>query len=471
MDKQMRQPETIGHLAAFTDKMAQAGLQPLVIEAFGNYYRRLVGGETGLIHDADIRPIAVPEIPRASELGRYTEAGRGALERTVHIVLNGGLGTSMGLLGPKSLLKVKQGRSFLEIILRQAELSPCRLALMNSFNTHTMTLSEVAKLKPSRPPLFFLQHKFPKIVQGELTPVSWPPNRELEWNPPGHGDVYAALFTSGMLQKLLDEGVRYAFICNSDNLGATIEEDLLGYFAAKCFPFMMEVAEKTPSDIKGGHLARHLNGRFILREAVQCPKAEIAAFQDIQRYRLFNTNNLWIHLEYLKDLIARDRIIDLPMIVNPKTADPRDAKSPPVYQIETAMGSGISLFEGAAAVNVPRSRFLPVKTCNDLLAVRSDCFVYAEREGLKLNPARVAAGRTAAIKIKLDSRYYGKFDQLEERFKEGEPSLVECDALSINGDVRFEKDVIIRGSVTLTHSGTGPAVVKAGTVIDRDLIL
>jgi UTP--glucose-1-phosphate uridylyltransferase len=467
----MRQPGMIPHLAEFAAKMAQAGLNPLVIDTFAHYYRRLVGGETGLIHDADIRPIPLDEIPKTANLGGYAAAGRHALSRAVRIVLNGGLGTSMGLLGPKSLLKVKQRLSFLEIILRQAELGQTRLAMMNSFNTHTATLSEVTKLKPSRPPLFFLQHKFPKILQGKLAPVSWPSNRELEWNPPGHGDVYAALFASGMLQKLLEEGVRYAFICNSDNLGAGVDESLLGYFAEKRFPFMMEVAEKTPSDIKGGHLARQQNGRLVLREAAQCPKEEIAAFQDIRRYRFFNTNNIWVNLEFLKDLILRHRFVDLPMIVNPKTVDPRDEKSPLVYQIETAMGSGVSLFEGAAAVNVPRARFLPVKTCSDLLAVRSDCFVYSEREGLTLNPARESAGRTEAIKIKLDSKYYGKFDLLEERFKEGEPSLVECDALTIHGDVRFEKGVVVRGAVTITNSSASPAVVKAGTVIDRDLVL
>jgi UTP--glucose-1-phosphate uridylyltransferase len=464
-------PEKIQHLAEFTAKMVQAGLNPPVIDTFAYYYRLLVGGETGLIHDAEILPIQPQEIPHASELSGYAEAGRRALGRTVRIVLNGGLGTSMGLLGPKSLLKVKQGLSFLEIILRQAELSRSRLALMNSYNTHAMTLAAVAKLNPSRPPLFFIQHKFPKILRGKLAPVSWPPNPELEWNPPGHGDVYAALFASGMLQQLLEEGVRYAFICNSDNLGACIEESLLGYFAEKDFPFMMEVAEKTPSDIKGGHLARHQNGRLVLREAAQCPKDEIVAFLDIRRYRFFNTNNIWVNLEYLKDLIVRQRIVELPMIVNPKTVDPRDDRSPAVYQIETAMGSAISLFEGAAAVNVPRSRFLPVKTCNDLLAVRSDCFVYSEREGLKLSPARAAIGKTEVIKVKLDPRCYGKFDLLEERFKEGVPSLAECDALSINGDVRFEKNVVIRGAVTITNPGPGPAVVKAGTIIDRDLVL
>ncbi len=471
MRQPMAQPRMIPHLAEFAAKMAQAGLRPLVIDTFAHYYRRLVGGESGLIHDADILPIQIKEIPKTSELEGYADNGRRALNQSVRIVLNGGLGTSMGLVGPKSLLNVKPGLSFLQIILRQAELASAHIALMNSFNTHTATLSEITKLNPARTPFCFLQHRFPKILQGELTPASWPRNRELEWNPPGHGDVYAALYASGMLQKLLDERVRFGFICNSDNLGAGIDETLLGYFAEKRLPFMMEVAEKTPSDIKGGHLARHRNGRLLLREAAQCPKEEIAAFQDIQRYRFFNTNNIWVNLEFLRDLIVKHRIIDLPMIVNPKTLDPRDEKSPPVYQIETAMGSGISLFEGAAAVNVPRARFLPVKTCNDLLAVRSDCFVYSEREGLKLNPAREAAGRTEAIKIKLDSKYYGKFDLLEERFKAGAPSLKDCDGLTIKGDVRFERDVAIRGTVSIINSTGQPAVIKAGTVIDQDLAL
>jgi len=471
MSQPMAQQRMIPHLAEFAAKMAQAGLKPLVIDTFAHYYRRLVGGESGLIHDADILPVQLRDVPKASELASCAEGGHRALSQAVRIVLNGGLGTSMGLVGPKSLLKVRPGLSFLQIILRQAELASVRIALMNSFNTHTATLSEITKLNPARPPLCFLQHKFPKILQGELAPASWPHHRDLEWNPPGHGDVYAALYASGMLQKLLDEGIRYGFICNSDNLGAGIDEALLGYFAEMRLPFMMEVAEKTPSDIKGGHLARHRNGRLILREAAQCPKEEIAAFQDIQRYRFFNTNNIWVNLEFLKGLIARERIIDLPMIVNPKTLDPRDESSPAVYQIETAMGSGISLFEGAAAVNVPRSRFLPVKTCNDLLAVRSDCFVYSEREGLKLNPARAATGRSEAIKIKLDSKYYGKFDLLEERFHAGVPSLKDCDALTVNGDVRFEQDVVIRGTVTIRNSGNRPAVIRAGTVVERDMML
>jgi UTP--glucose-1-phosphate uridylyltransferase len=273
-----------------------------------------------------------------------------------------------------------------------------------------------------------------------------------------------------MLKNLLDQGIFYAFISNSDNLGARLDESLLGYFAKHQFPFMMEVAEKTPADIKGGHVARHKNGRLILREAAQCPKNELDAFQDIRRYRYFNTNNIWINLKALKTLFDERKMINLPLILNSKTLDPRDETSPPVYQVESAMGAAISLFDGAAAVRVPRNRFFPVKTCSDLLAVRSDCFVYSEDQGLRINPAREAMKKTDVVKIKLDPKYYGKIDNLDERFAFGVPSLVDCDSLNIEGDVGFEKDVTIKGTVCIKNRQKSRAIIKAGTIIDQDLI-
>ena len=293
----------------------------------------------------------------------------------------------------------------------------------------------------------------------------------MEWNPPGHGDVYTSLYASGVLEELLKKDIEYALITNSDNLGARMDASLLGYFCEHAFPFMMEVAEKTPSDIKGGHLARHVKGRLILRESAQCPENELDTFQDIDVYRYFNTNNVWINLKALKRLFEEEKAIHLPLIVNPKTLDPRDKSSPPVFQIETAMGAAISLFEGATAVRVPRSRFSPVKTCNDLVAVRSDCFVCNADNNLQINPQRRAMHKPDTININLDPRYYGKIDDLEERFAQGVPSLVECESLFIEGDVRFEKNVIIKGAVSIKNSRTTQAVIKAGTVIDTDLIL
>ena len=451
--------------------MKAEGLPSIVRDTFAYYYSQLVTGETGLIFDRDIRPVAAEEIEALDNLTAYTGAGEKAYQHAIRIVLNGGLGTSMGLVGPKSLLKVKYGLSFLSLIMQQSQSNAVQLAFMNSFSTHNDTIAALRKLNPARFPLTFIQHKFPKIISADYRPATWPRNPKLEWNPPGHGDVYTALYASGLLDELLIKNIEYALITNSDNLGARMNACLLGYFCEHAFPFMMEVAEKTPSDIKGGHLARHSNGRLILRESAQCPQGEMATFQDIDLYRYFNTNNIWINLKALKRLFEDDKAIHLPLIVNPKTLDPRDKSSPPVLQIETAMGAAISLFEGATAVRVPRNRFFPVKTCNDLLAVRSDCFVFTEDKNLQINPRRQAKQIPEAINIKLDPRHYGKIDDLVARFNQGTPSLVECESLAIEGDVRFEKDVIIKGAVTIKNRGPSQAVIKAGTIIDQDLIL
>ena len=455
-------------LSAFVEKMAGAGLPNLVIDTFAHYYRKVVNGETGLIFDRDIQPVRPEEIAFHEKLDDFRAGGHRAMAKTVRIVLNGGLGTSMGLSGPKSLIAVKAGQSFLQIILRQSETGPVQLAFMNSFNTHEATLEALAAESAGNRALLFLQHKFPKILQGTLGPAEWPANRELEWNPPGHGDVYLALHESGLLERLMADGIRHAFICNCDNLGARVDPALLGYFATNGFSFMMEVAEKTPADLKGGHLARHGDGRLILREAAQCPEDEIDAFQDIERYRYFNTNNIWVRLDRIHDLVRRHNIIDLPMILNPKTLDPRDSASPPVFQLESAMGAAISMFDDTGAVCVPRSRFFPVKTTNDLLAVRSDAFEYTADHSLQ---SRRRHPGVPALKISLDPAHYKKIEQLEERFPAGPPSLKDCAALSVEGDVLFEKGVSVRGSVSVRNTGKSQAVVPAGTLIDTDLTL
>jgi UTP--glucose-1-phosphate uridylyltransferase len=466
----MTRPEAKDHLPAFIKKMQDEGLPPLVIDTFSFYYKQILTGETGLVYDRQIQPVKLHEIEHFKNLKNYTDAGQRACDHGVRIVLNGGLGTTMGLTGPKSLIEAKNGKSFLEIILKQAESSGVRLALMNSFNTHEETLRALSRIKPLQMPLQFIQHKFPRIWQQNLAPVTWSPNPQLEWSPPGHGDVFTALITSGTLEKLLAEGIQYAFIHNLDNLGARMDTSLLGYFAENGFTFMMEVAEKTPADIKGGHLARHQNGRLILREAAQCPKDELTAFQDINRYHFFNTNNIWVNLESLKALFEKEQTIRLPMILNPKPVNPRDENSTPVYQIETAMGAAISLFEDTMAVNVPRSRFFPVKSCNDLMALRSDCYVLKDGENLQITPQKTSANRPDAVKINLDPKFYGRIDLLEEHFKQGLPSLLECESLSIEGDVYFEDNIIIKGRVSIQNRFKSPAVIKGGTVIDQDLI-
>ena len=454
------------HLLSFMSKMESAGLHPFVIDTFAYYYKKIVSGETGLISDRDIRPIPSNEVQDATHLEKYSEAGRNALKNVVMIKLNGGLGTSMGLTRAKSLLEVKNGKTFLEIILKQTEKRHVKLALMNSFSTHDDTLDTLSKIQPSDRPLLFLQNKFPKVLQENFAPANWPKNPELEWNPPGHGDIYAAMYASGVLKSLLDTGITYAFISNSDNLGATLDESLLGFFSENRFPFMMEVAPRTPSDIKGGHVAKLQDGRLTLRESAQCPKNELSAFRDIKRYRFFNTNNIWINLEALYRLLEKQGIIRLPLIRNPKTLEPRDDKSPKVYQIETAMGAAISLFKGATLIQVPLSRFLPVKKCNELLSIRSDRFIFSKENNLVFNPKVCSK----IIEIDLDPRYFGKIDLFDERFIHGIPSLMDCESLTIRGDVRFEGNVTIKGRVIITNELESQAVVKEGSVLDKDVI-
>jgi UTP--glucose-1-phosphate uridylyltransferase len=454
------------YLPSFILKMERANLHPVVIDTFSHYYKNIISGATGLISDKDIRPVTSDNIEDADRIQKYAEAGRNASSNVVMIKLNGGLGTSMGLTRAKSLLKVKNEKTFLEIILKQAEKRHVNLALMNSFNTHEDTLDALSKIKPPDTPLLFLQNKFPKILQKNFAPANWPENPDLEWNPPGHGDIYSAVYASGILNRLLDKGIVYAFISNSDNLGATLDESLLGYFVEKGFPFMMEVAPRTPSDVKGGHIARHKDGRLILRESAQCPENELSAFRDIKRYGFFNTNNIWINLKVLHKLIQKSGAVKLPIIRNPKTLDPRDENSPKVFQIETAMGAAISLFEGAAVIKVPASRFLPVKKCNDLLSIRSDRFIFSTENNLIANPNT----GTKTIQVDLDPEYYGKIDLLDERFSRGIPSLTNCESLTIKGDVRFESNVAIRGKIVITNKGKTQGVIKKGTVVEKDLI-
>ena len=459
----------------FAEKMKKNGLSPVVIDTFRHYYSLLVRGETGLITRADIDPVQEGQVADAEKLSGLTEAGRSALRKLVVIKLNGGLGTSMGLSRTKLLLEVKDGLTFLDIIARQILTHRRKrgvnlpIVLMNSFNTEANTQEALSSYRDlaTEIPLTFLQHKFPKVFQDGFAPAIWPSDPEMEWNPPGHGDIYTALVTSGMLQKLLGAGILYAFISNSDNLGAVVDETILGYFAQNNFPFMMEVADRTEADSKGGHLARLKNGRLTLREIAQCPENETEEFQDINVYRYFNTNTIWVNLLALKaSLETHHNVIHLPMIRNPKTVDPKDDSTPHVYQLETAMGSAISIFDGATAIRVPRTRFTPVKKCQDLLALWSDCYVLIEDYYVIQNPGR----RLDTLVIRLDSTYYKKIDQFKARFPHGAPSLLDCVSLEVYGDVVFGKGVIVKGKVVIANRSDSQVSIAAGRVIEKDLV-
>lgn len=457
----------------FSDKMAAAGMDSAAINAFRHNYEALCRMESGLIPETTIAP--AEEIPSVDNLPKIPGVSPALLAQAVVIKLNGGLGTGMGLQGPKSLLTVGRGLNFLDLIVRQLlELrrrsgTSVRLLLMNSFSTSRETMSYLAKYRSEglaeTSDVELMQNRVPKIDAQTLGPVSWPADPELEWCPPGHGDLYPALAGSGWLDRLLAEGVRYAFVSNSDNLGAVLDPVILAHFAASDAPFLMEVTRRTPSDSKGGHLAaRKSDGRLLLREVAQCPAEDLAAFQDIGRHRYFNTNNLWIRLDLLKRALeTNDGALPLPMIRNNKTVDPRDKSSASVIQLETAMGAAIECFEGASAIEVPRSRFAPVKTTADLLALRSDA--YDVREDGQVMLAASRNGIPPNISLSEDYKLVDGLDRLDT------PSLIDCHSLKIKGPVRLEAGVVIRGDVVIENPGTGESTVKSGIYADETLRL
>jgi UTP--glucose-1-phosphate uridylyltransferase len=452
---------TPAHFTPFEGLMRGAGQPELAIRTFGHYYGELRRGATGLVPEADLLP--VDALPDANALDGYLARGREALEQTVVIKLNGGLGTSMGMTAAKSLLPIKDGLTFLDLTARQVLHLRERfgvalpLVLMNSFRTRDDTLAALAaypQLTTNGLPLDFLQHQVPKVVAADLSPARCDAQEELAWCPPGHGDLYTALHTSGMLAQLRARGIRWAFVANADNLGAAVDLGILGYLAHRELPFLMEVADRTESDKKGGHLARRADdGRLVLRERAQCAEGDLPAFEDWRRHRYFNTNNLWVDLVALAAALeAREGLLGLPLIRNTKTLDPTDPTSPRVYQLETAMGAAIEVFPGAAAVRVPRDRFAPVKTTNDLLALWSDAYQRTDDERVALDPRRAATGPPV---VDLDPRWFGLIDDLRARFAGGAPSLVGCDRLTVRGDVRFGADVVMSGDVAVRHDGPG----------------
>lgn len=447
------------------DKMAAAGVSQTAIDVFSHYYAELEGGATGLIREDTITPLADPSMLDDVEIGE--QAAREALSATVLIKLNGGLGTSMGMQVAKTLLPVREGKTFLDLIVGQVMAARSEygiglpLMFMNSFNTQEDTLAALEKypdLQVDDLPLDFVQSQEPKLRTDDLTPVEWPADPQLEWCPPGHGDLYPSLLSTGVLDALIAAGYRYASVSNADNLGAGPDAALAGWFAASGAPYAAEVCLRTTMDRKGGHLAiRTSDDQLILRDTAQTAEDEMAYFTDEHRHPYFHTNNLWFDVRALRRLLSeRQGVLRLPLIRNVKTVDPKDPSSPEVFQVETAMGAAIEIFEGAQAICVPRARFLPVKTTNELLLLRSDVY---DVDG----SGRLTLAADAAPVISLDA-HFKKIADFEERFAAGAPSLLKATALTVDGDWSFGSEVTVVGDVHLQDDGA-PAHVPDETTL------
>lgn len=447
--------------------MAEAGVDEVAIETFAHYYRLLEHGETGMIPESTIDPV---DMDRLDDVTVSEEDGAAALRGTAVIKLNGGLGTSMGMDRAKSLLCVRKGLNFLDIIarqvlhLRQEHGAALPLLFMNSFRTSADTMAALARyedLPAAGLPLEFLQNKEPKLLAKDLSPVSWPADPDLEWCPPGHGDIYTALRGTGLLEQLIEAGYDRVFVSNSDNLGAVPDPKVAGWFAGSGAPFAIEAVRRTPSDRKGGHFAkRKSDGRIILRETAQTLEEDKDALADLERHKYCSTNNLWFDLRAMKEALdVRDGILGLPLIRNEKNVDPSDPSSPKVIQVETAMGAAVEVFKDSALIEVGRDRFVPVKTTNDLLVLRSDVYAIGQDFVLDQQAATIPF-------VDLDGQHYKVVAEFDKRFPEGAPSMKEATSLTVNGDFTFGGRVQVKGEVELTSESAER--IPAETVLTGD---
>ena len=436
-------------------KMQSAGIGQAALDNFTHYWQLCASGATGVIPEATIRPLLDP--PRLDDVDVSEAEARAALQQTVMIKLNGGLGTSMGLDRSKTLLTVRDGRNFLDLIVEQVRHARTAygarlpLVFMDSFRTREDTLAHLARYPDLPVPgleLDFLQNAEPKILADGLGPVSWPADPDLEWCPPGHGDLYPALLGSGMLDALVDAGFRYASVANGDNLGAAPNARLAGWFAASGAPYAAEVCPRTVNDRKGGHLAiRVADGQLILRDTAQTAPEEMDFFTDEHRHPYFHANNLWLDLVRLRDTLReRNGVLGLPLIRNDKTVDPADPTSPKVVQLECAMGAAIEVFPGAMAIAVGRDRFLPVKTTNELMLLRSDVFEPGADGRLHSRVARIP-------EVDLDPRHYKLIDDFDELVRVV-PSLCGAESLRVRGPWRFDAPAAVVGNVDLPDPGS-----------------
>ncbi|XP_061086856.1 UTP--glucose-1-phosphate uridylyltransferase-like isoform X2 [Conger conger] len=401
--------------------------------------------------------------------GSVTES----LNRLVVVKLNGGLGTSMGCKGPKSLISVRNENTFLDLTVQQIEHlnktynADVPLVLMNSFNTDEDTKKILQKYAHHRVKIHtFNQSRYPRINKESLLPVAKDLTSSGEngetWYPPGHGDIYASFHNSGLLEQLIAEGKEYIFVSNIDNLGATVDLHILNHLMSqpngKRCEFIMEVTDKTRADVKGGTLTEY-DGKLRLLEIAQVPKAHVDEFKSVTKFKIFNTNNLWISLPAIKRL-QEGSGIDMEIIVNPKTLD----GGLNVLQLETAVGAAIKSFDHAMGINVPRSRFLPVKTSSDLLLVMSN--LYSLEAGSLTMSKRREFPTTPHVKL---GSSFTKVHDFLTRF-ESIPDMLELDHLTVSGDVTFGKQVSVKGTVIIIANHGDRIDIPAGALLENKIV-
>jgi len=424
----------------------------------------LVEGQTKIDWER-IEPPPEGTVLPLSELPEPSVDLSDAVGKLAVLKLNGGLGTSMGCKGPKSAITVRDGLTFLDLAVMQIEDLNERcdadvpLVLMNSFNTHKDTEIILRKYESRACSIRrFNQSQYPRIIKDTGTPAAKDYVNKDEWYPPGHGDLYRSLHNSGLLDRLIAEGKEYLFVSNIDNLGAGVDLKILNHFHqdTQC-EFIMEVTDKTRADVKGGTLINY-EGRTRLLEIAQVPKQHVDEFKSITKFRIFNTNNLWIRLSAIKRLITEEKL-HMEVIENKKSMNGIS-----VIQLEQAVGSAIKNFNGGKGINVPRSRFLPVKLSQDLMLVMSDLF-RMNKGCLTLSSERIFPSLPL---IKLGPAFKSVDDFLR-RFA-SIPRIVALDHLTVSGNVTFGRNVSLRGTVIIIANEGERIDIPSNALLENKIV-
>jgi len=455
-------------------------------EGFQQLFRRYLEQSSDEIQWSKIK-LPPPEALRLYEeietnaASDHSSNAKDLLNKLVVVKLNGGLGTSMGCTGPKSTISVRNELTFLDITVQQIESINNKygcsvpLVLMNSFNTQEDTEKILQKyLQVNVQVHTFMQSRYPRIVRESLLPMSRSYSFEGQdqeaWYPPGHGDVYRSLRNSGLLEKFLKEGKEWLFISNIDNLGASVDINILHYLetsgkeggksgeSRQPHEFLMEVTDKTRADVKGGTLIEY-EGHLRLLEIAQVPRDHVDEFTSIRKFKIFNTNNLWVNLSAV-DRVLTENCLHMEVIVNPKHLD----TGAHILQLEEAAGAAIKSFEAPQGLVVPRRRFLPVKTTSDLLVVMSNLYQ------LSMGTLRMNALRSfpSAPLIKLGG-HFQKVKAFASRFV-NIPDLLELDHLTVSGDVTFGKNVVLKGTVIIIANHGDRIDIPSGAILENKIV-
>ncbi|KAJ3274426.1 UTP-glucose-1-phosphate uridylyltransferase [Terramyces sp. JEL0728] len=481
--------------SASTAATMRAELNKMVSHIDEPAYQKAFASEMGRFHELFCRYMAersknqklqaIPnsrnwdevQSPSAETIIPYTKLekinSKDALSKLAVLKLNGGLGTTMGCVGPKSAIEVRDGMTFLDMTVRQIEYLNSEngvdvpLILMNSFNTDIETKRLIQKYTAQELNIMtFNQSRFPRIQKDTHLPMAKDHlGRPSDWYPPGtlfltlgHGDLFESLANSGTLDALLEQGKEYLFVSNIDNLGATVDENILSHLVQSGAEFIMEVTDKTKADIKGGTLIEYENSVRLL-EIAQVPNEHLEDFKSIKKFKIFNTNNLWVNLKAIKRVVENQEL-SMEIIVNHKT----DENGEKVVQLETAVGAAIKHFKGSHGINVPRSRFLPVKSTSDLFLITSDLYKLNHGE-LILNPKRLF-GSVPLVKL---GDHFKKVNNFLTRFQ-GPPHILELDHLTVTGDVTFGHDVVLSGTVIIVANFGNRIDIPSGAILHDKVV-